>query len=44
MRLHVPRTQIEQLVKGVTSMPPDTDLLLARTFNTTPSLLNERAD
>jgi len=36
-RLHVPRTRIERLVKGVTSMTPDTALRLARAFNTTPS-------
>lgn len=36
-RLGVPRTRIERLVKGVTSMTPDTALRLARVFNTTPS-------
>ena len=36
-RLRVPRTRIERLVKGVTSMTPDTALRLARAFNTTPS-------
>ncbi len=36
-RLDVPRTRIERLVKGVTSMTPDTALRLARVFNTTPS-------
>ena len=36
-RLNVPRTRIERLVKGVTSMTPDTALRLARVFNTTPS-------
>lgn len=36
-RLDVPRTRIERLVKGVTSMTPDTALRLARAFNTTPS-------
>lgn len=36
-RLDVPRTRIERLVKGVTSITPDTALRLARAFNTTPS-------
>lgn len=36
-RLDVPRTRIERLIKGVTSMTPDTALRLARAFNTTPS-------
>jgi addiction module HigA family antidote len=36
-RLDVPRTRIERLVKGVTSMTPDTALRLARAFNTTPA-------
>ena len=36
-RLDVPRTRIERLVKGVTSVTPDTALRLARAFNTTPS-------
>ena len=36
-RLSVPRTRIERLVKGVTSMTPDTALRLARAFNTTPT-------
>jgi addiction module HigA family antidote len=36
-RLHVPRTRIERLVKGVTSVTPDTALRLARAFNTTPA-------
>jgi len=35
--LEVPRTRIERLVKGVTSMTPDTALRLARAFNTTPA-------
>ena len=35
-RLDVPRTRIERLVKGVTSITPDTALRLARAFNTTP--------
>lgn len=35
-RLNVPRTRIERLVKGVTSMTPDTALRLARVFNTMP--------
>ena len=36
-RLGVPRTRIERLVKGVTSVTPDTALRLARVFNTTPA-------
>jgi addiction module HigA family antidote len=36
-RLDVPRTRIERLVKGATSMTPDTALRLARAFNTTPA-------
>lgn len=36
-RLGVPRTRIERLVKGTTSMTPDTALRLARAFNTTPA-------
>jgi len=36
-RLSVPRTRIERLVKGTTSMTPDTALRLARAFNTTPA-------
>lgn len=36
-RLDVPRTRIERLVKGVTSMTPDTALRLARVFGTTPA-------
>jgi antitoxin HigA-1 len=36
-RLGVPRTRIERLVKGTTSMTPDTALRLARVFNTTAS-------
>jgi addiction module HigA family antidote len=32
----VPRTRIERLVKGTTSLTPDTALRLARAFNTTP--------
>ena len=35
--LDVPRTRIERLVKGVTSVTPDTALRLARAFNTTPA-------
>ncbi|MEY8120381.1 HigA family addiction module antitoxin [Falsihalocynthiibacter sp. BN13B15] len=35
-RLDVPRTRIERLVKGVTSVTPDTALRLARACNTTP--------
>lgn len=36
-RLGVPRTRIERLVKGTTSMTPDTALRLARAFSTTPN-------
>ncbi|WP_282093511.1 HigA family addiction module antitoxin [Epibacterium ulvae] len=36
-RLDVPRTRIERLIKGITSMTPDTALRLARVFNTTPA-------
>jgi addiction module HigA family antidote len=36
-RLDVSRTRIERLVKGVTSVTPDTALRLARAFNTTPA-------
>ncbi|MEY8118872.1 HigA family addiction module antitoxin [Falsihalocynthiibacter sp. BN13B15] len=36
-RLGVPRTRIERLVKGVTSVTPDTALRLARACNTTPA-------
>jgi addiction module HigA family antidote len=36
-RLDVPRTRIERLVKGVTSVTPDTALRLARACNTTPA-------
>ncbi len=35
-RLGVPRTRIERLVKGTTSMTPDTAMRLSRAFNTTP--------
>ena len=35
--LNVPRTRIERLIKGVTSMTPDTALRLARAFGTTPA-------
>ena len=35
-RLGVPRTRIERLVKGTTSMTPDTALRLARFFGTSP--------
>jgi antitoxin HigA-1 len=35
--LRVPRTRIERLVKGTTSMTPDTALRLSRAFNTTPN-------
>ena len=36
-RLNVPRTRIERLIKGTTSMTTDTALRLARAFNTTPA-------
>ena len=36
-RLGVPRTRIERLVKGTTSMTPDTALRLAQALNTTPA-------
>ncbi|MBV0913732.1 HigA family addiction module antitoxin [Anianabacter salinae] len=36
-RLGVPRTRIERLVKGTTSMTPDTALRLAKAFDTTPA-------
>jgi antitoxin HigA-1 len=36
-RLNVPRTRIERLVKGTTSMTSDTALRLARAFNTSPN-------
>ena len=35
-RLGVPRTRIERLVKGTTSMTPDTAFRLAQFFGTTP--------
>ena len=35
--LDVPRTRIERLVKGVSSVTPDTALRLGRTFSTTPA-------
>ncbi|WP_238475545.1 HigA family addiction module antitoxin [Rhodophyticola sp. CCM32] len=35
-RLGVPRTRIERLTKGTTSMTPDTAFRLARFFGTTP--------
>lgn len=35
-RLGVPRTRIERLVKGVTSVTPDTAFRLARFFGSTP--------
>ncbi len=35
-RLNVPRTRIERLVKGTTSMTPDTAFRLAHFFGTTP--------
>jgi addiction module HigA family antidote len=36
-RLDVTRARIERLMKGVTSVTPDTALLLARAFNTAPA-------
>ena len=36
-RLDVPRTRIERLLKGVTSVTPDTAMRLARFFSTTPA-------
>ena len=36
-RLDVPRTRIERLIKGVTSVTPDTALRLDRAFNKTPA-------
>jgi addiction module HigA family antidote len=36
-RLEVPRTRLERLVKGITSITPDTALRLARVFGTTPA-------
>lgn len=35
-RLHVPRTRIERLVKGETSLTADTAMRLAKFFDTTP--------
>ncbi len=35
-RLDVPRTRIERLIKGTTSMTPDTAMRLAQVFGTTP--------
>ena len=35
-RLHVPRTRIERLVKGDTTLTVDTAVRLARFFRTTP--------
>ncbi|MCY4610209.1 MAG: HigA family addiction module antitoxin [Gammaproteobacteria bacterium] len=35
-RLGVPRTRVERLVKGVTSLTPDTAFRLARFFGSTP--------
>ena len=35
-RLGVPRTRIERLVKGITSITPDTAFRLARFFGSTP--------
>lgn len=36
-RLGVPRTRVERLVKGVTSVTPDTAMRLARALDTTPA-------
>jgi addiction module HigA family antidote len=36
-RLDVPRTRIERLIKGATSMTPDTAFRLAKALGTTPS-------
>jgi addiction module HigA family antidote len=36
LRLDVPRTRIERLIKGTTGITPDTALRLARVFSTTP--------
>jgi len=36
-RINVPRTRIERLLKGATSMTPDTALRLSRAFRTTPN-------
>lgn len=38
-RLNVPRTRIERLVKGQTSMTADTAMRLARAFNISPAYL-----
>lgn len=35
-KLHVPRTRIERLASGLTSVTPDTALRLAKFFGTTP--------
>lgn len=35
-RIHVPRTRVERLVKGETSLTADTAMRLARVFGTTP--------
>lgn len=35
--LGVPRTRIERLVKGTTSMTPDTAMRLAKAFGTSPA-------
>lgn len=35
-RIHVPRTRIERLVKGETSLTADTAMRLAKVFGTTP--------
>jgi addiction module HigA family antidote len=36
-RLKVPRTRVERLIKGTTSVTPDTALRLARALGTTPA-------
>ena len=43
-RLDVPRTRIERLVKGVSSVTPDTALRLGPRIQHDPSLLDEHAD
>lgn len=35
-RMHVPRTRVERLVKGQTSLTADTAMRLAKVFGTTP--------
>ena len=36
--LGVPRTRVERIVKGLTSVTPDTAVRLAKAFDTTPHL------